>query len=428
MFKTFWTSALSLLFATTISASEIVDYNRIIAIVNGDIVTASELKDELGRIILQLREKGVTLPAQNILEKQVLEKVILQRLQLQEAEAAGINTSDEELNRAIKSIATRNNLSLRGFRDVLEQEGITYSGFRESLRKDITLKRVRSYKIDKKIKVSEREIDNLLINRENEKQNNEYHLRHILISIPEEATDKQINTATKKANRVLKELRAGGDFSKIAASNSSSSTALDGGDLGWRKAGALPSLFSRIVPEMQMGEVSDIINSASGLHIIKLEARRGVGGKHIIDQTKVRHILIKTNQLVSNADAENRLLQLRERIVGGDDFALLAKANSDDGSARKGGDLGWMISSDLVPEFAEVMEKSSINSVSMPFKSRFGWHILEVLERRKHDDTQNFLRSEIKKQIHARKLEEESQMWLQRLRDEAYIEYRLEEE
>ena len=416
------------LFLSTNVLSKVEDIDRIVAVVNKDIITLSELNTELNNIKQQLRSSKNQLPSNDILQKQILERLIVKRLQLEIADMAGIKVTDDMLNSAVGDVANQNKLSINELQQVLKKDGVNYADFRENLRDQIIVQQLKSRQVINRITVSEQEVDNFIENQRNRgTTHSEFHIGHILISTPEAASPEKLQAAKEKAMKVLDKLNAGEDFKQVAISYSDGQQALKGGDLGWRKSGELPTLFENVVGKMKPGATSKIIRSPSGFHIIKLIDARGTNAR-IVTQTSVRHILIKPDELTSEKEVKNRLQQLRERIEDGDDFAALAKSHSDDkGSAVKGGSLGWMNPGDLVPQFEKVMNSSKINAVSNPFKSPFGWHILEVLERRKHDGTQEYQRSQARQAIRNRKIEEETQTWLQRLRDEAYVEYRLEE-
>jgi peptidyl-prolyl cis-trans isomerase SurA len=401
--------------------------NQIVAVVNDDVILRSELDTAIKEVSAQLKEKGTPLPTQAVLEKQVLEKLILERLQLQLAESNGIKIDDITLNNKMQEIAKENGVSLTDFRAVLEREGFNYADFREDIRHQLTIAQLRQQMVGSRISISEQEVDNLLASLEaNQLGNIQYHLAHILIATPEAASEDQIQKARQRAENIVAKLRAGADFTQTAIAESDAPTALEGGDLGWRSAGQLPSLFVDPVKEMHPGDIHDPIRSPSGFHIIKLIAQRG-DERHIIKQTHVRHILLKTDAVHTNEAVKARMDQLEIRLRGGEDFATLAKANSQDTlSAAKGGDLGWVNPGDLVPKFEEVMDNTPTGQISQPFETKFGWHILQVLDRREHDSTEEYKRSQARQLLRKRKGDEELFLWLRRLRDEAYVEYRLE--
>jgi peptidyl-prolyl cis-trans isomerase SurA len=401
--------------------------NQIVAIVNDDVIMRSELDAAIKEVSAQLKEKNTPLPPQAVLEKQVLEKLILEHLQLQLAEVNGIKIDDITLNNKLQDIAKENGVSLTDFRAVLEREGYDYGSFRENIRHQLTIAQLRQQMVGSRISISDQEVDNLLASLQaSQLGNTEYHLAHILIATPDAASEDQIQAARQRADRIVANLRAGADFTQTAIAESDAPTALEGGDIGWRSAGQLPSLFVDPVKEMHPGDVHDPIRSPSGFHIIKLVEQRG-DERHIVNQTHVRHILLKTDAVHTNETIKTRLEQLESRLRSGEDFATLAKSNSQDTlSAAKGGDLGWVNPGDLVPKFEEVMDSTQPGQISQPFETEFGWHILQVLERREHDSTEEYKRSKARQVIRKRKGDEELFLWLRRLRDEAYVEYRLE--
>jgi peptidyl-prolyl cis-trans isomerase SurA len=401
--------------------------NQIVAVVNDDVILRSELDSAVKEVSAQLKAKDTPLPSKPVLEKQVLEKLILERLQLQLAESNGIKIDDITLNKKMQEIAKENGVSLTDFRTVLEREGFNYADFRENIRHQLAIAQLRQQMVGNRISISDQEVDNLLASlKASQLGNIQYHLAHILIATPEAASEEQIQKARQRADKIVAKLRAGADFTQTAIAESDAPTALEGGDLGWRSAGQLPSLFVDPIKEMHPGDIHDPIRSPSGFHIIKLIAQRG-DERHIVKQTHVRHILLKTDAVHTNEAVKARMDQLEIRLRGGEDFATLAKSNSQDTlSAAKGGDLGWVNPGDLVPKFEEVMNSTPTGQISQPFKTEFGWHILQVLGRREHDSTEEFNRSRARQLLRRRKGDEELFLWLRRLRDEAYVEYRLD--
>jgi peptidyl-prolyl cis-trans isomerase SurA len=412
----------------TFNSQADVELDRIVAVVENDIIMQSELETKLRTVVAQMQQQGVQLPPSNVLETQILERMILMKIQLQKAEETGIRVDDETLNRTINNIAAGNNVSLSQFKEILEKDGFNYEQFRESIREEIVISRLRQREVDNRISITTKEIDNALANLEFQgKTETEYRLQHILISLPEAPTPEEEEQVRLVATKVLEDLETGLDFTTMASTVSDGQRALEGGDLGWRKKNEIPTIFSAQVATMEKGDISDLIKSSSGFHIVKLADVRS-SEKQIITQTLARHILIKIDELTTADDAFIRLEQLRTRIEGGDDFAKLAKANSDDKlSAAQDGDLGWSSPGRLVPQFEEVMDSLEIGQISQPFETQFGWHILEVLERREFDDTENAKREKASETIRRRKSEEAHQNWLRHLRDEAYVEYRLDE-
>lgn len=401
--------------------------NRIVAVVNDDVILASELEDKVRLVLSQLSQQDTQPPSPAQLERQVLDRLIMERLQLQVAERNNIEVDDETLNANLRNIAAQNGVSLAEFRQTLEREGMDYAAFREELRSQIMINRLRQQTVINRIDITDQEVDNLLAGQTAwSDQTRDYHLGHILIATPEAASPEQIRAAEREAGEVLEKLRSGADFSETAVAVSESETALEGGDLGWRKAAQLPSLFADVVRGMQPGEISDLIRSPSGFHIIKLIDVRG-DERHVITQSRVRHILLQPDEMTSEANVRLRIEQLRDRLETGADFADLARSHSTDKvSASNGGDLGWVNPGDMVPEFEEAMNRLEPGEVSKPVQTRFGWHLIQVLERRERDSTDDYQRSRAREMIRQRKTDEEMELWLRRLRDESYIEYRLE--
>jgi peptidyl-prolyl cis-trans isomerase SurA len=402
--------------------------NSIVAIVNNDVVLSSELDKAMNEIVRQLNEKGTPIPEHAVLVKQVLERLVVDSLQLQIANDNGITVSDSMLNSEVQNLAKENGVTLTEFRDILERDGYSYSSFRENLRKQLIINQVRRQMVASRIKISDQEVDNLMATLKASGQSDiEYHFSHILVAIPEAASPAEIQAAEQRADNILKRLRNGADFAEIAIAESDGQTALEGGDIGWRSLGQIPNLFLESVETMQVNDVSDLIRSSGGFHIIKLLEKRG-DERHMVEQTKARHILLKPDSVNTDEDILVRMQQLEIRLRGGEDFATLARANSQDTlSAAKGGDLGWLNKGDTVPAFEEALEKLAPGEISKPVKTQFGWHLVQVQEHRTHDSTEDYERSKIRTLIRTRKYDEELFLWLRRLRDESYVEYRIEE-
>ena len=408
---------------------EIIELDSIVAIVNKDVITASELQERQNEITRQLEAKKTRLPPESVLRKQVLEQMIVTQIQLQLAFASGIRVSDEQLNQIILNIASNNRMDLAAFRQTLESEGYNYAAFRDQIRNDVIIKQLRTREVESKVIVSEQDVEAELASRkDSQDQDTEYHLGHILIPVPESSRPEEIEKARLKAEGIVGQLRLGADFSQMAVSVSAGQRALQGGDLGWLKQGQIPTIATSIVVALAIGEISEPIRSSGGFHILKLLNKRSNQTQHIVEQTQARHILIKTNEVTSDKQAEAKLTRIRERIVAGEDFATLAKVTSDDtASGSLGGDLGWSSPGRMVPEFENVLNTLKPGEISQPFKSRFGWHIVQVISRRKHDDTESYLKSKAREEIHERKVTEQTNIWIRRIRDEAYVEYRLDE-
>lgn len=407
-------------------AEDIIPLDSIVAVVNEDVITQLELQDEFREVIKNLKKKNAKLPPANVLGKQVLERMVLERIQMDLAARTGIKVDDTTLSRAINRIAAQNNMSLTEFRERLASQGVDYRRFRDEVKKQIILKRLLQRSVVNKVNVSDKEIENFLFNIDKQGgMEQAYRLQHILIATPEAATPDVIKNAEKKAQKVVKDLRAGKDFSSMALAVSDGQNALEGGDLGWRKAGEIPSLFSATVEKMKVGDISAPIRSPSGFHIISLVEQKG-GKKHLITQTKARHILLKTSIINDNEQVIERLNQIRNRIINGEDFATMAKAYSEDtSSASKGGDLGWFKPGTMVPEFQQAVDQLQAGDISEVVQSSFGYHIIEVLGRRTHDDADELLKEKARETLRNRKINEEQQAFYRRIRDEAYVEIRL---
>ena len=408
---------------------EIIELDSIVAVINQDVITAGELARRQKVVVAQSNANQVRLPSESVLRKQILDSMILDQIQLQLAYISGIRVGDEELNARIEQMAANNKMSLTRFRQVLESEGYNYSAFREEIRNQAIIGKLRKRQIDNKIFVTDQDVVAELASQgDQQNANNEYHLGHILIPIPQSSRPAEIAAAKQKAEEIVGQLKLGRDFSEMAISVSAGQRALQGGDLGWMKQAQIPSIATSAVVALEIGAIADPIRSSSGFHIVKLIDKRSNISTHIVEQSQARHILIAPNQVVSNKEAENKLIQIRNRILSGDDFAALAKAVSDDsGSARLGGDLGWISPGQMVPAFEEALKKLKPGEISQPFRSHYGWHIIELLSRRQHDDTDAFLKAQARNLIHKRKSTEQTSIWLRRIRDEAYVEYHLDE-
>ncbi len=411
--------AISQLWFANASASSI---NQIAAIINDDVITVLELDQQVNTISKQLRAQNTRLPPENILRKQVLEREVLKQIQLQIAQNTGIRIDDNELNSTLTRIAEQNSMTVREFRDALEDEGLNFAIFREDIRSEMIIARLHQREIQNRITISPQEIENFLATQASQGNiDDEYELSHILVAVPEAASADEIAQTRIRAEAILKRLATGETFQQVAISHSDGQKALEGGKLGWRKAGQLPTIFSSSVLTMSVGEYSDLIRSSSGFHIIHLDDKRA-GEKHIVTQTKARHILIRPNELNTEIDIITRLRQLRERILNGDDFFELAKAYSEDrGSAVNGGDLGWVSPGQMVPQFEVAMDALKPGEISEPFQSQFGWHIVQVLERRNLDNSEEFTQNKAKDFIRQRKIEETTETWLRQIREEAFV-------
>jgi len=398
----------------------------IVALVNDGVVLKSELQEETDRIVARLQQQGTQLPPRQILMRQVLDKLITEQLQLQRAEKVGIQVSDETLNQALATIAQRNSIPLAELPTMLAREGIDYASYRRDLRRQITIDQLRQRDVLQRINVTPKEVDAYLARQQGKASlREEYLLSHILVALPVSATPEQVKAAEDQANDLYRRLQAGEDFATLAVAYSNGQQALEGGSLGWLKGSELPSIFADIAPGLAKGAVSEPIRNAGGFHLIKLVDRRG--GEAIMEnQVHARHILMTTNEVLDDSAAEQRLKGIRERIIGGEDFAAVAKAVSEDAqSAIDGGDLGWTGPGNFVPVFEAELNKLQPNEISEPFRTQFGWHIVQLLERRVYDATADKQKQEAILAVRNSKLGDEVDIWTRRLRDEAFVEYRL---
>ncbi len=414
-------------FAALPQRARLVD--RIVAVVGKQVITYSELNEAVAGAERQLRRQGTQVPDQEILQRQMLERMILERAQLQLARDSGIRVDELQLDRAVQRIAEDNRMTLADFRSVLERDGIPFQLWREDLRDQILLSRLREREVEDKIHIGESEIDAFL--EENKGQSsarNAYNLSHILVRLPDQATPERIQAARDKAEKARAEARAGGDFARLAASYSDASDALQGGAMGWRTEERMPELFAAALKGLKPGDVSEVLRSSAGFHVIKLVDQRGASADAPVTQTRIRHILVRTSETVSENEARRRLTDLRERIVkGGADFGELARVHSDDGSAARGGDLDWVYPGDTVPDFERAFQGLKVGEVSEPVKTPFGYHLIQVLERRTGEVSSDRRRAQARLALRERKSEEAYQEWLRQLRDQTYVELRLEE-
>jgi len=423
--------AASLFASTAFAANGPVEVDRIVAVVNSEVITLADLRMRVAQVTRQLSRQGTPLPAADVLEKQVLERQIIERLQLQLAAETSLRIDDVTLDRAVGRIADSNRLSMTEFRKALEKDGLSWERFREEVRNEMLLTRVREREVEARIVVSDAEVSNFLAHPENSVGQEEYNLSHILFRAPEGATPEQLARLRAKAEDVAARVARGEPFDKLAASYSDAPDALTGGNLGWRSAERLPGLFAEAVATLQPGETTAILRSAAGFHIVRVVDRKGGSQSGVpaqVQQTRARHILIKTSEVLTDADARRRLTDLRERVVqGGASFADLARIHSADLSASKGGDLGWIYPGDTVPEFEQAMDALKPGELSQPIQSPFGWHLILVEDRRVQDVSDERKRGAARNALRERKSDEAYQDWLRQLRDRAYVEYRTED-
>jgi peptidyl-prolyl cis-trans isomerase SurA len=400
--------------------------DRIAAIVNDGLVLKSELDAQMDAVTKRLQEQKVELPSQSVLKQQVLDRLIVQEIQTQHAKRVGLTVSDEQLNSALQEIASRNKIPFDQLPTALSAQGVDYKQYREGMRKELTLNTLRQRDVIAHINVSPRELEQFLARQQSSAANDEFNVSHILLSLPEAATPQQLEEITHKAQDLAARASKGEDFGQLAIANSNSQTALDGGQLGWRKGTQLPQFILDLVAPMKPGQVSAPVRTPSGFHIVKLNERRSGEAQVIINQVHVRHILMKTNELDDDETVRQKLSKLRDRILKGEDFAGLASTNSaDPGSAPDGGDLGWSGPGTFVPEFDKAIADLKTNEISEPFKSRYGWHIVQMLGTRTYDSTDDVRRQRAFAAIRESKADEETELWLRRLRDEAFVEIKM---
>lgn len=402
--------------------------DRIVAVVNDGVITQNQLNSRVRSATMQLQRQKVQLPPPEIVRQQVLEQMVTERTQVQVAQEAGIRVEDTELEQALNRIAANQKMTTQQMRQTVEKDGIPWADFREEIRSQMMIARVREREVDAKINVTPGEVDNFLANQAATGAGEEVHLAHIVIRIPEGASPETLNKLRMKAVSIDDQAKAGRDFGQLAATYSESNDAMQGGDLGFRPVDSLPQVMSSAIANLKPGQVSDVVRSPSGFHIVKLIARKGGSALPQIQQTHARHILIKVTEITSEAEARQKINQVHSRLKSGEDFATLAKLYSQDGSAQKGGDLGWLYPGDTVPAFDQAMNALKIGEISNPVQSQFGFHIIQVLERRTTDVSQERQRQRAMMALRQRKLEEANQEWVRQVRDRAYVEVRTDDQ
>ena len=408
-------------------APAVVPLDRVLVVVNDEAITQWDLGEQRRVMLTQLKASNITPPPSDVLDKQVIERLIVERAILQFAKDTGIRVDDTTVERTILRVAEENKLKPDEFRKVLEREGIVYSNYREDIRRQIIIQRVREREVDSKISVSDAEVDNYLATLALQGGEEEYMLSHIYVTVPEQATPDVVDQRRQRALQALSEVRAGKDFGEVAASFSNAPDAASGGNLGWRTAARLPTIFTDIVKTLKKGEVSGLLRSAGGFHLVKLVDVRSRNQPTVVDQTHARHILIKVNETTSEADARTRIDRLKDRLASGATFEEIARVNSEDASSARGGDLGWISPGDTVPDFERAMNALAVNEVSAPVRTPFGWHLIQVLERRKQDVTQDRRREQARQSLRQRKSDEQFEEFVRQLRDRTYVEYKADE-
>ncbi|MCC5886141.1 MAG: peptidylprolyl isomerase [Gammaproteobacteria bacterium] len=409
-----------------LAASAFQELDRVVAVVDDDVVLASELVERLTYIEQQFQANNMQVPPRDILASQVLERLILDSIQMQMGRRAGVRIGDEELTQAVAGVAQQAGMNLDQFQQALAQDGMSYADFREQIRREMIVGRVQQNRVSDRIYISPQELQNFLASPVGRAAtSDDFRVGHILLAIPDDASPAAVREAEASAREIVRELRQGADFAQMAVARSAGQRALEGGDLGWRKAGQLPSLFAEQVLGASKDEVLDPIRSASGFHIVKILDKRGASNT-VVDQTRARHILIQPSEIRSEREAENLIRDLYSRIEQGAAFDQLARDFSDDpGSALAGGDLGWVMTGQMVPAFEETMNNTATGRYSEPFRSQFGWHILEITDRRAQDMSTEFRERQALRILRDRRFDEALEAWLQEIRDEAYVEIRI---
>jgi peptidyl-prolyl cis-trans isomerase SurA len=406
---------------------DVLKIDRIVALVEQTVITEKELNDRIKTLVNQLNKQKIEIPPTDVLQKQMLERMVLEKLQISFAQQTGLKVEDALLDKTIERIAEQNKLDLAEFKKALASEGMSFRRFREDLRNEILLSRLKEREVDSKLSITEAEVENYLSLQSKEQQSDEYNLSHILIRTPEDASPNKLAELKRKADDAFNQIKSGKDFAQVSAALSDAPNALEGGQLGWKNITQLPSLFADAVRNLKPGQTTEILRSANGFHIIKLNERRGGSSPLVITQSHLRHILIKVSEVTSEKEARQRMEIIRERAEHGEDFAELAKQYSEDSSASNGGDLGWVNPNENLPELDRAMEKLAIAEISPIIKSQFGIHIIQVTERRQQDMSKEAAKLKARQEIRARKSDEAYQDWIRELRDKAFVEIRLED-
>lgn len=412
----------ALLSASLFTQAQTIALDKVIAVVDDDVVMASELHQRMSMLATQLQANNTEMPPAEVMQQQLLEHLIVESLQLQIGQRVGVTITDAELDQAIERMKKANNLNHEQFIAKLKQDRLTLNSVREQIRRDMIIEQVQRGSVNRRIKISEQEIDNFLRSKEGELFSSpDYNLGHIFVSVASSASSDEITKAQNKANDLHEQLQAGVDFRQLAVGNSNGQNALKGGDLGWRKSAQMPEIFADAIADISKGEITEPLRSGAGFHILKLYDKRG-GGQQMIEQSKVRHILVKPSTILSDEEARQELVELREQIIGGEDFGEMAREHSEDvGSMLSGGDLGWSLPGKFVPAFEAAMDSTDVGDISEPFRSQFGWHILQVEERRQQDMSDTVKRNQARNLLRGRRFEEERINWLREIRDEAFV-------
>ena len=413
-------------YAYSKTESSIQKLDRIIAVVDQDVITEKELQEKINSVISNLKNQKIEIPSESVLRKQVIERLITNSVQIQLALQTGLKISDAQVDKTIERISEKNKLNVVDFKKTLEKDGTNFYKFREEIRNEITIAQLKEREVDSKIVITDGEIDNFL-NAQSKEIQDEFEVAHILIRVPEDASPEKLEKLKNKAEEASKQILSGKNFTQVSAAFSETPNALEGGSLGWKKASDLPTLFVDALKKIEMGTLTPILRSPNGFHILKLINKKGSSSPLIVEQTHVRHILIKLSEITSENEGRQKLISIKERLENGIKFEDMAKQYSEDPSANNGGDLGWINPGDTVPEFEKTMKQLNANQISDPIKTPFGWHLIQVLERRSQDMSKESARMQARQQIKMRKSEEAYQDWLQELRDRSFVELRLED-
>ncbi len=406
-----------------LSFAKTITLDKVIAVVDDDVVMASELQQRIRMVTTQLQANQTQMPPEDVLRAQIVEQLVTESLQLQIGKRVGVDISEAELDAAITRMKQANKLSDADFERQLEQDNVSMNSLREQIRRDMIIDQVQRGSVNRRIRISEQEVENFLKSKQGKFWSSpDYNLGHILISLPSTASNDEAKAAQEKAQDIVKRLRDGADFRQMAVAESKGQNALKGGELGWRKSAQMPDLFANAVESLEQDAISDPLQSGAGFHILKLYGKRGAQ-EQVIEQSKVRHILIKPSAILSNEEAREQLADIRQQIVDGADFAEQAKEHSEDvGSMLSGGDLGWSLPGKFVPEFERTINNSAIGDISEPFRSQFGWHILQVQERRQQDMSDTVRTNQANRLLRSQRFEEERLNWIREIRDEAFVE------
>ena len=412
----------------TPSLDKSVPIDRVVAIVNDEALTQYDVNEQKRVVLGQMKTNNMTPPAPDVLEKQLLERLITERVLLQYAKDTGIRVDDTQVERTLARIAQDNKLTPEEFRKAIEREGVTFSKYRDEIRNEMIIQRLRDREVEGRVSVSDAEVDLFLATLDSQSGGDvEYRIAHVLVLVPEQATPEQIDVRLRKVEEAMRQLRSGGDFGQVAATFSEAPDALQGGNLGWRAPARLPTIFVDPIRSLKPGQYSGVLRSAAGFHIVKLIETRSRKDPTVVEQTRVRHILVKVNEVTSESDAKAKIERVKERIDLGAKFDEQAKLNSEDGSASKGGELGWISPGDTVPDFEAAMGRLKVGELSGPVRTNFGWHLIQVEERRTQDITTERQRDQARLALRQRKSDEMFQDWVRQQRDRTYVEIKLDE-